>query len=74
MIKFEKIKPGMQLWDVRPATMYSVRRTKYDTWPVFVEEVDVEKRCVLASWNFNKPEWMNERRITKYRLNRPKNP
>jgi len=71
MIKFEKIKPGMTLWDVRKATIYTVRRSKWDIWPVLVKEIDIENRRVLALWNYNEPEWMRERRITKYRANRP---
>lgn len=72
MIKFEKIHAGMILYDVRKATGWS--RHKWDTWPVRVVEVDTEKRRVLASWNHNKAEWMNERRITRYRAKRPEEP
>lgn len=69
MIKFEKIQPGAILWDVRKSTGWS--RYKWDFWPVYIQEVDGEKRRVLASWNYNKPEWMYEQRVTKLRANRP---
>lgn len=72
MIKFEKITAGMTLYDVRKARGWS--RWKWDTWPVKVIEVDLKNRRVLASWNHNNPEWMNERRVTKYRAKRPKEP
>ena len=70
MIKFEKIKPGMVLYDVRPSKRW--RGGKWATWPVHVLEVDTEKRLVRASWNSNASEWMPERRITKYRATKPK--
>ena len=69
-IKFEKIQPGMTLWDVRRNTGLS--RDKWNCGPVYVKEVDLEKRKVLASWNSNPAEWMHERRVCKYRANRPK--
>lgn len=68
-IKFEKIKPGMKLWDVRKKT--SPGGGKWSTWPVYVKEVDKEKRLVLASWNGNPASWMSERKITGYRAKRP---
>lgn len=74
MIKFEKIKPGMELWEVKRNTggILSGSSSKWITWPVFVELVDTEKRRVLASWNYNAPRWMNEREVCKFRAKRPK--
>lgn len=70
MIKFDKIKPGMILYDVRKsATRFS--RCKWDVWSVRVIEVDQEKRRVFASWNGNQPQWIYERAVTKYRANNP---
>jgi hypothetical protein len=70
-IKFEKIKPGMTLYDVRKSTGFNSYRNKWDTWEVDVIEVYEDERQVLASWNGNKPEVMVEGRITKYRAKRP---
>lgn len=70
-IKFEKIKPGMTLWDVRKSTGLSRFHGKYQSWPVYIKEVNEEKREVLASWNGNRAEWMTERRVTRYRAKRP---
>ncbi len=70
MIKFEKIHPGMILYDVRKST-YQFWRGKWDVWPVLVYEVDQEKRRVFASWNGNNPQWIYERHVTKYRANNP---
>jgi hypothetical protein len=69
-IKFEKIEPGMTLWDCRRQSGFY--QQKWGIWPVRVIEVDPDKRKVLASWNFNPPEWFSERRITKYRAQPPK--
>jgi hypothetical protein len=70
-IKFENIKPGMTLWDVRKATGFRLSRKEMNYWPVFVSEVDQEKRTVLASWNGNRSQTMNESQVTKYRAKRP---
>lgn len=42
MIKFEKIHPGMILYDVRKSTA-PFSRCKWDVWPVRVYEVDKMK-------------------------------
>lgn len=67
-IKFEKIKQGMTLYDVKKSCE---RRWKWSIWPVFVIEIDTKQRCVLASWYYDKPKWMSEKRITKFRAKRP---
>lgn len=69
-IKFEKIKPGMTLYDVKRNTGFG--SNKWSTWPVHVKEVDAENRRVFASWNHNKYEWMPENWVTKFRAKRPK--
>lgn len=73
-IKFEKIKPGMTLYDVRKATGFHAARLskKWQWWPVKVFEVDSEKRQVLASWNTNPAKWISEKNVTKFRAQLPK--
>jgi hypothetical protein len=70
MIKFEKIQPGMILYDVRKSGVRFSGR-KWDVWSVRVFEVDQEKRRVFASWNGNAPHWIYERAVTKYRATNP---
>lgn len=70
-IKFEKIKAGMTLYDVRKNTGMS--SNKWSTWPVRIISVDSEKRTVVASWNHNTPEVIPESRVTKCRAKRPSN-
>lgn len=70
-IKFEKIEPGMTLWDVRRTSGLQKFNGKWSCWPVYVKEVDSEKRQVLASWNGNSARWMTERQVTKFRAKKP---
>lgn len=71
MIKFEKIKPGMMLYEVKKAKSIISNR-KWNVWPVHVYEIDQEKRRVFASWNYNAPHWIPESVVTKYRAKIPK--
>ena len=70
-IKFEKIVAGMTIWDVRKSTGMS--RGKWSVWPVYIISVDAENRTVVASWNYNTPEKMEESRVTKFRAKKPDN-
>ena len=70
-IKFEKIKPGMTLYDVRKNTGLTAHRSPLNVWPVEIVKVDTEQRRVWASWNGNSPLWIWENRVTKYRAKRP---
>ena len=70
-IKFEKIKAGMTIWDVRKNT--DATWGKWSIWPVYIISVDAENRTVLASWNYNTPEKMRESRVTKFRAKKPDN-
>jgi hypothetical protein len=69
MIKFEKIKPGMILYDCRKNRGFG--RNKWNTWHVYVRDVDNENRRVLASWNGNADKWISEWEATRYRAKPP---
>ncbi len=74
-MKFEKLKAGMELFDVRRATGMAVfRGNKYNVWPVRILEINVTQRQALVSWNYNAARWMPERQVTKYRAKRPATP
>jgi hypothetical protein len=74
-MKFEKLKAGMELYDVRRATGMAVfRGSKYNVWPVHILEINVTNRKALVSWNYNAARWIPERQVTKYRFNKPKSP
>ncbi len=73
-IIFEKIQPGMTLWDVRRTTGWEkASGNKWSIWPVHVKDINHSKRTVYASWNGNRFEWMQEQQICKYRAKRPDN-
>jgi len=72
-IKFEKIKPGMTLYDVRKATGWDAARSKkWVHYTVSILAVDLDNRMALASWNNFLPRWFHESNITKYRAKLPK--
>jgi hypothetical protein len=73
-IKFEKIKAGMTLWDVKKATgLERYRGSKWLIWPVYIKKVDPETRRVLVSWNNNPEKWWHEKTATKLRAKKPQN-
>lgn len=59
-IKFEKIKPGMVLYDRRRTKMGNTTMKTLSEWPVRILEVDAGARRFLMSWNGNAPEWRTE--------------
>lgn len=67
---FDKIKPGMTLYDVHKYTMGNTSLRSIGVWPVSVITVH-EDRTIIASWNGNKPTRMYERQWSKYRLKKP---
>jgi hypothetical protein len=73
-MKLEKLKPGMVIYDVRKRTGLARFRGggDYEHWPVFVKQVDLEKREALVSWNGNPARWVSERQLSKYRYSEPK--
>jgi len=76
-IKFEKIKEGMTLWDVKKTTgvrqLAGCRGSKWLVWPVYIKKVDPETRRVLVSWNGNQNRWWHEARVTQLRSKKPQN-
>ncbi len=40
-------------------------------FPVHIMSIDMEKRCVMASWNGNAPMRFSERHVNKWRLTKP---
>jgi hypothetical protein len=67
---FDKLKPGMTLYDVHSHQMGNTTMRSIGIWNVQVLEVN-EDRTILASWNGNKPATMYERDWKKLRLKKP---
>lgn len=69
-MKFEKLKPGMELYDVHSYKMGNTSLRSIGVWPVRVIEVS-DDRSIVASWNGNKPKRMYEAQWSKYRMKAP---
>lgn len=70
-MKFEKIQPGMKLYDVGTQKMGNTSVKTIAVWPVNVISVDPERRTVVASWNCNSPRTFTERVYSKWKSKPP---
>lgn len=59
-IKFEKIQPGMRLWQRKKD-----RFGRPESFPVFIKSVDPVARTARASWNYNPETTWHERQLVK---------
>lgn len=62
-MKFEKIKPGMVLYDRHKYRAGNTTIRVLGEWRVSIRSVDAEKRTAVASWNGNPEETWTERRL-----------
>jgi hypothetical protein len=46
--------------------------TRRAVHPVTVREIDMTKRRVFASWNYNEPQWFSERQVARWKVKKPK--
>ena len=53
-MKFEKLKPGMVVYDVHRHKMGNTTMSTVGVWTVRIESVDHEAKRVVASWNGNR--------------------
>lgn len=67
-----KLKPGMIVYRVKKATGLSRFNGKWETWSMYIEEVDVENERVLAS-GYGGESWYYKSEWSKWRLKRPEN-
>jgi hypothetical protein len=70
-MKFEKLKPGMVVYDVVRRRMGNTTISTVAVWSVYIVSVDAEKRQVMASWNGNPPRTFGEHGIKKWRKKEP---
>lgn len=63
-MKFEKIKPGMVLYDRHKYKMGNTHMRSIGEWPVRIIEVNSENRKALVSWNGNAPTWYWESQLS----------
>lgn len=70
--RLEKIQVGQCLFDFHQYQTNIRDLKQWGNWPVYVIEIDLEKRRALCSWNGNKPKWYSEDKVKKLRLERGK--
>lgn len=70
-MKFEKVQPGMVLYDVHSYQMGNTTMRSMGCWAVRIISIDVEKRQALASWNGNPPRLYFERDLKRLRAVKP---
>lgn len=70
-MKFEKLQPGMTVYDVGRTTMGNTTIKTVSVWGVLILSVNAEKRTVEASWNGNPGRTFYEGSWSKWRANRP---
>jgi hypothetical protein len=69
---FDKLKPGMVVYDVHSYRMGNTTLRSVGVWQVQIVSVDAETQTVIASWNHNTPEKYRRRTWEKWRLKEPK--
>lgn len=70
-MKFEKLKPGMTVYDVCRYKMGNTTLSTVGVWDVKIISVDAENKSVVASWNSNAPRVFFAHAATKWRAKRP---
>ena len=70
-MKFEKIKPGMRVYDVGRQKMGNTNVSTIAVWPVYIVSVDEEKRSVVARWNGNSERTFRESTYSKWKDKEP---
>lgn len=70
-MKFEKLKPGMTVYDVGRHKMGNTTLSTVGVWHVCIISVNEADRTVEASWNGNAPRLFRERSWSKWRLSEP---
>jgi hypothetical protein len=70
-MKFEKLTPGMVLYDVHKERMGNTTMRSVGVWPVKIVSLDVVKQTAMASWNGNPPQLYFRRGLEKLRAKAP---
>ena len=71
-MKFEDIKPGMILLDIRKRTCGNATLREWGVWKVKIISVDEARRTAIVRWNHNKPETWGEHRLKKLKTKKTK--
>jgi hypothetical protein len=71
VIKFEKIKPGMVLLDIRRERAGNTTMTRLGKWTVKIVSVDEATRSAHVIWNGNREGRWSEGRLRKLYIKEP---
>lgn len=63
----KNLKVGLTLYQRKKSAW---RSGSFDTWPIVVCDLDLEKDRALVSWNHNPSRWTSLRSLTRYFWNR----
>jgi len=64
-IKFEKLQPGMVLYDRHRERMGNTTMSRMGEWRVRVISIDAERRQAVVSWNGSPPKVWYERQLCR---------
>ena len=70
-MKFEKLRPGMTVYDVHTYRVGNTSMRAVGVWEVRIVSVDAESRRFVASWNGNAAKVFFARDATKWREKEP---
>jgi len=70
-MKFEKLSPGMVVFDVHSYRMGNTKLRSVGVWNIKVIEIATSERSVWASWNSNPPRRYYESEVKKWREKKP---
>ena len=70
-MKFEKLQPGMVVYDVHRHKMGNTTISTVGVWRVRIVSVDHERQRVTASWNGNPARTFYPRDVAKWREKEP---
>ena len=71
MATLNKLVVGQIVYSVQRRRMGNTTLSREAVFPVRIVSIDLEKRCVTASWNYNPPSRFGERHVNKWRLKEP---
>jgi hypothetical protein len=71
MAALSRIKVGQTLYTVTRQGMGNTTMTRRAVHAVTVREINLEKRRVFASWNYNEPQWFSERQVARWKVKKP---
>ena len=70
-MKFDKLKPGMVVYDIGRRKMGNTTISTIAAWTIEVISVDAEARTCVAEWNHNPARTYREADVSAWKENKP---